>query len=140
MLEDVDVIPLGFLYLYALADAGVEKVGTPSVFEDVDGLTGYSRSLVGLDDEETTHNKVFVDATFYGSVGIEDVADTINGERTKFDGDKYGGGGGKGVEGEDGEGRGAVDEDIVEEVFGIDGGLRGGLPGDKIAGNGGWLR
>ena len=77
MLEDVKVMPLAFLYFYALANTGVKKMRAPCAFEDVDGLTGYTGTLVTLDNEKTTHDKVFVDATLDGGVGIKHVADTI---------------------------------------------------------------
>ena len=108
-MEDVGALPLAFLYLDALTDAGVEKVGTPCVFEQGDGLACDDGTLVGHDDEKTAHGEVSVDASLDGGEGIEHVADTIYGQGPKLDGDKYGGGGGKGVEGEDGEGRGTVD-------------------------------
>ena len=77
MLEDVEVMPLAFLDFYALAHTGIKKMRAPCVFEDVDGLTGNTGTLVTLDDKKATHDKVFVDATLYGCVGIKHVADTI---------------------------------------------------------------
>ena len=79
MLEDVEVMPLALLYLYALAHTRIEEMRAPCIFEDVDGLTGYTGTLVTLDNEKTTHDKVFVYTTLDGCVGIKHVANTIYG-------------------------------------------------------------
>ena len=136
MLEDVEVMPLALLYLHALAHTGIKKMRAPGVFENVDSLTGNTGTLVTLDNKQTTHNKVFVDTTLNGCVGIKHIADTIYGSGSEFYGNEDGCGGGKGVEGEDGESRGAVDKDVVEIVLWIEG---EGKLCDGITENGGFL-
>jgi hypothetical protein len=114
--EDRLSITGGFGEADAAGDDGLEDLILEEFFQVVGHLAGEVGAVVVHGEEDAFDLEGVFEGLADAFDGIDELGDAFEGEELALDGDEDGIGGDEGIEGEEVEGRGAVDEDVVEIV------------------------
>ena len=109
----------GFAQFDGAMDNGGENLAGESARQFGEGLPGKVRSAVVKGGDNTGNVQVGIKSLPYQLDSLEELAGAHKSEEVEADGDKYLGGGGEGVDGQEAEGGWAVDHNEVEASRGV---------------------